>query len=173
MQNFVGEQIKFLLGIIVSGMLCGIVYDIIRERRKLFYLGNIYVNIEDIIFCIFTGIVFLTVTFYLNSGVIRITGFLGIIIGEFIYFLLIRNHVRNFFIILAKLIKKLLIFIIRIFFFPIKLVKRLLKKPICIFVWYVGGHFKRINNRIKTMKKMLENRLKIINIFIRKSSKKH
>jgi len=173
MQNGVEEQIKFLFFIVISGMLCGIVYDIIRARRKLLNLANICVNIEDIIFCIFTGIVFLTVTFYLNSGIIRISGFFGIIFGEIIYFLLIRNRVRNFFIILAKLIRKISIYLLKIILFPFKFIKHLLKKPIYITVWYVGGRLRRIRAKIRFSAKIVENRLKIINIFMRKRAKKH
>ena len=167
------EQIKFLVIIFLSGMLCGIVYDVIRARRKLLDLGNICVNVEDTIFCIFSGIVFLTVTFYLNSGVIRISGFFGIIFGEFIYFLLIRNRIRNLFIFIAKKTKDLFIIILKIILFPLKLFERLLRKPVHIAVWYVGGRLRKVKYKFKLSGNKIKKHIKLISIFARKRSKKH
>lgn len=173
MQYGVIEQIKFILIIFLSGMFCGLVYDMIRARRKLLDLGDIYVNIEDTIFCIFSGIVFLAVTFYLNSGVIRISGFFGIIFGEFLYFLLIRNKIRNFFIFLAKKINELLILIIKITLFPVKLFDRLLRRPVHIAVWYVGGRLRKVKYKFKSSGEKLKKHIKLISIFTRKRAKKH
>ena len=168
MQNNVGEQIRFLLVIIASGMGCSLVYDIIRARRKLFNLGNICVNIEDIIFCVFTGIIFLTVTFYLNSGIIRISGFFGIISGELLYFFLIRNRMRNFFIFLAKQLFKIFTLFLKIVVFPAKLINRLFRKPVYIAAWYVGGYMRKFKYKLRISGNIAKNHIKIINIFVRK-----
>lgn len=173
MENGVEEQIVFLLSIILSGMGCGLVYDIIRARRKLLNLGNIYVNIEDVIFCIFTGVVFLAVTFYLNSGIVRTSGFFGIIFGELLYFLLIRNRIRNLIIVITKKIIKILILAVKIIVFPIRLVKRLLKKPIYIVAWYVSGHVKKVKSKLKLIGSRAGNHIKLFGIFVGKRSKKH
>ena len=173
MQNGIEEQIRFLIAVFLSGMLCGLVYDVFRARRKLLRLSNIYVNAEDVIFLIITGIIFLAVTFYLNSGVIRVSGFFGLRSGELVYFLLFRNHVRNFLIFLAKKIYKLLIIILRILFLPIKIIIRLFKKPVYIAAWYAGGRIKKTKSKLRIFKNIIKNRIKLINLFVKKKAKKH
>ena len=169
----IDNQLKFLISVILSGMLCGVVYDIIRARRKLFDFGNICVNIEDIIFCIFTGIVFLSVTFHLNSGIIRISGFFGIILGEFIYYLLLRNYIRNFFIYIAKKIYTLFIIIIKIFLLPIRILKHLLRKPVHITIWYINRHLRKNKSIILLLLERIKQRVKILKLFMVKRGKKH
>lgn len=167
------EQLSFLLGTIGAGLLCSLFYDIIRVRRKLINLGNLCVNIEDVFFCIFTGIVFLFVTFYLNSGIIRISGLSGIIIGEIFYFVILRNKVRNLLIFLVKLLVKFISLILNILIFPFKLIRHIFKRPVCIAIWYVGGKFKKIKSKLKLIIDSLKNKAKIISLFTGKRVKKH
>lgn len=173
MQNGVEEQIRFLLGVVLSGIGCGLIYDIIRARRKLFNWGNICVNIEDIIFCLFTAVVFLTVTFYLNSGVVRVSGFFGILFGELMYFLIIRNRIRNFFVFAAKKLYWGFNKILKILFFPLKLIVHIIIKPVHIVAWYAGGRIRKLKYKARLILSKIKNHLKIINLFVVKRAKKH
>ncbi len=173
MQDGTFFEIRFLLAVYLSGMLCGFVYDFLRARRKLLNLGNIYVNIEDIIYCLFTGIIFLIVTFFLNNAQIRLSGFLGLFVGEFTYFFILRNRMRNFLVFVFGKIFKILLFTLKILLLPIILLNRLLKRPVGIVVWYAGGKIKIAKSKFSTIKNLAKNRCKIANIFIKKGAKKH
>ncbi len=81
----------FIIFVIV-GMIIGILFDFFRVLRKSIKTNDIVTYIEDILFCIMTGIILLYSIFTFNSGEIRIYLFIGLLFGGLIYMLSISKY---------------------------------------------------------------------------------
>ena len=168
MVHGINEQIKYIIATFLTGLIIGFLYDFLRARRKLINFGNICVNIEDILFCVSSGFLFLTITFYFNSGDIRIGGFFCVFLGILSYFFVLRNRMVNLIVVVTVYFKKLLTSILKIIAFPVKIVVRLFKKPIEIIIWYTGGGIKKTKRVVKTLIFKQKKLLSMLNLFIRK-----
>lgn len=86
------QSYVFLVFVIV-GMIIGILFDFFRILRKSMKTKDFVTYIEDILFCIITGIIIIYSIFYFNSGEFRIYMFIGLLIGCSIYLLTISQYV--------------------------------------------------------------------------------
>ena len=103
------EQLTIFIYFIITGMVLGIIFDIFRILRKSFKTSDIVTNIEDIIFGITTGIILLVSIFLFNNGELRLFIFIGIILGTFIYMLLISRYFIKLNVAIINLVKKIII----------------------------------------------------------------
>lgn len=78
---------------ILNGIVIGILFDFFRILRKSMKTKDFVTYIEDILFCIITGIIIIYSIFYFNSGEFRIYIFIGLLIGCSIYLLTISQYV--------------------------------------------------------------------------------
>ena len=92
MEQGITEQLEFLSAVFCSGILFGFLYDILRAKRRLFKASGVFVNFEDILFCLICGSILLLVIFYLNSADVRISAFIGAGAGAFLYFYILKNN---------------------------------------------------------------------------------
>ena len=74
---------------IINGIIIGILFDFFRILRKTFKTSDLITYIEDSLFWILTGIIILYSIFVFNNGEIRFFIFFGIILGVFLYMLLL------------------------------------------------------------------------------------
>lgn len=110
------EQIKILLLFILTGVVIGILFDIFRILRKSFRTPDILTYIQDFTFWILSGLILLYSIFKFNNGELRAYVFFGIILGVFIYMLLLSKHIINFFVKLISIIKSAVRYPIRILY---------------------------------------------------------
>ncbi len=171
MEQGVSKQLIYLSAIILTGILSGFLYDVLRAKRRLVKSGKVCINLEDILFLIICGVIMLFVTYFYNSGEIRISSFFGMIFGTGMYFLILRNRMVNLLVKIILYVKKLIILVVKIVFFPIRIILRLFKKPVYIFCWVVGGKFRRFKTIIRVNFFKILQRAKILNIFTKKPVK--
>lgn len=171
MEQGVSNQLIYLSAVILTGILSGFIYDILRAKRKLVKSGRVCINIEDVFFLIICGGVMLFVTYFYNSGEIRISSFFAMIIGTGLYFLILRNRMVNFLVKIILYVKKFIIFVIKIIFIPVRIILRLFRKPVYIFCWVVGGRLRRFKTIIRINYLKIMHRAKILNIFTKKPRK--
>ena len=124
------EQLTIFICFIITGMILGIIFDIFRILRKSFKTSDFVTNIEDIIFGITTGIVLLIAIFLFNNGELRLFIFIGIILGTFIYMLLISRYFIKLNVAIINLVKKIIILLTKPFIILLKLIKRIFLRPI-------------------------------------------
>jgi len=168
MEHGVFEQIIYLMAVIFSGGLIAFLYDILRASRKIFKQGVITVNLEDIIFCVLCGLIIFSVTFYYNSGEIRLGTFFGAGLGAFVYFWILRNNIVKILVMCADILSKFSKYVFKILMFPLIFCLRLFKRPVNIIFWYAGGRIKKIKSIIKVNTYKNLKKWKILKLFMRK-----
>lgn len=129
------SQAMLFLLFALDGVIIGILFDFFRILRRSFSTGNILTAIEDILFWICVGIIFLYSIFVYNNGAIRGYMFLGIFCGAILYLITLSKIFIKINVCILNFIKQIITIIIRILSAPIKIVVNILikflLKPIC------------------------------------------
>ena len=86
------EQLISFIYFIIVGIVLSVIFDIFRILRRTIKTSDIVTNIQDILFCIITGIIILFSIFYFNNGQLRLYVFLGLIIGITLYMIFISKY---------------------------------------------------------------------------------
>lgn len=152
----------------INGIIIGILFDIFRILRKIIKTSDIFTYLEDIIFWILTGTIILYSAFVFNNGQIRLFMFLAIILGCFIYMILLSSKVIKINVTIINFIKQILLKILKIlalpFLFIYKLLKKLLLHPIILIFINIRKKclyfYKKISNNSK-IKSKDKNKIKI------------
>lgn len=147
------EQINTLLIFILTGIVIGILFDIFRILRKSFRTPDILTYIQDFTFWILSGLILLYSIFKFNNGELRAYVFFEIILGVFIYMLLLSKHIIIFFVKLISIIKSVVSY-------PIKILCNFFKKYIFIRFCKIK---KKISNFISKKYNKCKKNDKIIN----------
>lgn len=155
------NQLLFMGAGVISGFLMSFVYDILRAKRKMSRSGALLVNLEDIIFILFSGFVFLYITYEFNSGTVRLTGFLTVASGGILYFFIFRNKMVGFICTVSKLVLKILIF-------PFAAIWRIFRKPVRIIAWRTGSFCGGLKRKCKAAAGLAKRRILLINLFVKK-----
>ena len=128
------EQLISFIYFIIVGIILSIIFDIFRIFRRTIKTSDIVTNIQDILFCIITGIILLFSIYYFNDGNLRLYIFIGIFFGITIYMLFISKYFIKINVSIINFIKK----IIHLILIPIKLLlkftKKLIFKPISFII---------------------------------------
>ena len=130
----INNQAQLFLVFIINGIIIGILFDFFRILRKSFKTNDITTYIEDFLFWILTGFSILFTLFKFNNGEIRLYMFFAIAIGILFYILIFSSYIIKlnvsiiFF--LKKTIKKILFYIYIPIKFILKIVKKIIFKPI-------------------------------------------
>ena len=93
---------------ILTGMIIGILFDIFRIFRKNFKTIDSITYIQDFLFWILTGIILLYSIFAFNNGELRGYIFVGIILGIFLYMLILSKPFVRISSKIISLMKKIL-----------------------------------------------------------------
>lgn len=157
------NQAYIFIIFVIVGIIVGIIFDFFRILRKSFKTKDFVTYVEDIIFCILTGLILLYSIFKFNSGEIRIYMFLGVLIGCSLYMLTISIYFIKINVFILTALTNILKKIISILYIPFKYLKKIFTK---IF-------FKPISFIIINIRKMMSNAFtKSKNIFKNKKIKK-
>lgn len=161
MDNPINQMYLFLV-YLICGSIIGIFFDIFRILRKSFKTTDFITYIEDLIFGFITGIFVLFMIFIFNNGVLRFYIFLAIILGLILYFLTISKIFINISVNILVTIKKFIIKIFSLLFYPIKLIFKFIKqyfskvilKPFRILIINIKGFYIKILKFLKKYKKL-------------------
>ncbi len=127
------QAYTFIIFVIV-GICIGVLFDFFRILRKAFNTKDFITYIEDILFCILTGIILLYSIFKFNSGEIRLYIFIGLLFGVIIYMLSISK------------------FFVKINLFVIEKIKQIFK-PISFVIINVRKILSKISLKMEYLKK--------------------
>ena len=159
----VTNQANLFLIFIINGLIIGLVFDVFRILRKSFKTSDIITVAEDILFWIITGVIVLYSIFVFNNGQIRFFMFIGIFLGVMLYMLILSKYIIKVSVTIITILKKIVLFIIKILIYPFKTIykitKKLLKKPILFCIINLKKNIRQIatKNKIKKQKKIGEN----------------
>lgn len=146
------EQLISFIYFIVVGIILSIIFDIFRILRRTIKTSDIVTNIQDVLFCIITGIIILFSIFYFNKGELRLYIFIGIILGIIFYMIFISKYFIKINVEIINFIKKIIYLILKPFIFILNFTKSLFFKPISFII---------INMKCFTIKNLQKNRKKI------------
>ena len=85
MRILISEQCLYFLYSILLGALIALFYEPLRFLRVLFCHKTPLIAVEDFLYCIFSAICFLFLTYALSYGEIRWFGVLGTLSGALLY----------------------------------------------------------------------------------------
>lgn len=112
------EQAKIFCIFLVLGIITAILFDIFRIVRKNIKTNYLITSIEDVIYILIVGFLFLKSLIVFCNGNIRFYIFFAFFIGIITYLLTIKNFCD----IIISVIVKTVIFIIKITVLPIKFI---------------------------------------------------
>lgn len=156
------HQVNVFFIYVLSGIICGIFFDIQRILRKRFAAGSTRTLVEDFIFAVFT--VFMTIApgFIYNNGEMRYYQIVGILCGGILYAVTLSRAVMKLlsflFFLAEKIIIKPAVKICLILTVPIKAVIRKVKK-LKNFTKQVQ---KKLLRHSKKRRKALKKRIKML-----------
>lgn len=139
------EQLISFVYFIIVGIILSIIFDIFRILRRTIKTSDIVTNIQDILFCIITGIIILISIFWFNNGELRLYIFISIILGITFYMIFISKYFIKINVIIINFIKKILYLLIKPFILLLNITKKLFFKPISFII---------INVKCFTLKKL-------------------
>jgi len=128
------EQLISFIYFIIVGIILSIIFDIFRILRRTIKTSDIVTNIQDILFCIITGIIILFSIFHFNKGQLRLYIFIGLSLGITFYMIFISKYFIKINIIIINFIKKGLYFLIKPFILLLNITKKLFLKPISFII---------------------------------------
>ncbi len=158
------NQAYLFLIFTVNGIIIGLLFDFFRILRKTMKTKDIVTYIEDFIFWILTGAIILYSIFTFNNGEIRFYMFFAILLGAITYLLFVSKYVIkiNVTIItfLKKVILKIVYFVSIPFLFIVKILKKLLMKPVLFCIVNIRNNFTKLGKKIFHFSKKDKNYVK-------------
>lgn len=156
------EQMQVFLICILSGMLCGVFFDIQRFLRKLHSAGKVRTMIEDVLLAIVSIATVLGFGLRFNNGEIRYYQVAGSISGVLLYAAFLSRITMKIFDVLRIVIRKIILVpLIKIYLLvkkPIKRIAVLLKKVFSA----LKRRIKKVFSGVKKRRKHLKKRMKML-----------
>lgn len=87
MADLIYDEAHLFLVCFVLGVLLAMVYDGVRILRLLFHHWDWLVDVEDLLYWIFTAWIVFRTLFYYNQGMLRGYAFVGMFLGVILYLL--------------------------------------------------------------------------------------
>lgn len=128
------EQLISFIYFIVVGIIISIIFDIFRIFRRTIKTSDIVTNIQDILFCLITGIIVLLSIFCFNKGELRLYIFIGIAIGVAFYMIFISKHFIKINVTIINFIKRIIYLLFRPFIIILNFTKKLFFKPFSFII---------------------------------------
>lgn len=91
------REVIVFLWFVLDGMIGGMFFDLLRAIRYNRKCGDLIVYLEDILFWILLFASSIWLTYFLDSGQIRMYMIIGIFLGMFLYFLTLTKFVYKLF----------------------------------------------------------------------------
>ncbi len=151
------NQAYVFLIFIFNGLVIGILFDIFRIIRKSFKTSDLRTNLQDILFWILTGLIFLYSIFKFNNGELRAYIFLGVFLGVALYMLLFSKIFIKVNLFIVKIIKQVFKYI---FITPIKYIFKFIRKVVLAPISFTFINLRKALSNFKKKIMTLNNKKK-------------
>ena len=156
----IANQVYVFLYCIVAGLSIGLLFDVFRLSRKYIDTKDMVTYIEDIVFWFLVGGIVLVTVHLSNNGQLRGFVFLGIILGVVFYFLL-----------LSKLLMKMLSNVIEIMIKILEIIIRFVARPAKFVFKIIYSPIKYILMKVGTAKKISTKLMRVLRMYIERVCK--
>ncbi len=147
---------------ILSGVACGVFFDVQRSIRKVLEAGKIRTLFEDLLFALICTAAAIIVAFCFNRGEMRYYQVLGFVGGVLFYAAFLSSLTVKILIRIYKLLELLIInpalLILRIIMLPFAKIFLILKR---IYI-KINAYLRKFSQRLKEQKKKLKKRMKML-----------
>lgn len=155
-----GVDLGYFLWSLVLGAVLALLYDVLRSGRRLVPGSVLRVNLEDVFFVLFAGVLFFFIAYDKNGGCLRIQGFLGTGIGIFGYYVVFRDRMVRGMVWVSQLVMQVFCWVLRVVLLPVRVVFRLLSKPFLVIAWYSKKSMDKVESVKRRRQKLKELRAK-------------
>lgn len=125
----VSNQIFVFLSCVLLGMILGLLFDVFRIVRRTTPAGTVATATEDMLFWLLAALLVFLALLFLNDGQSRIFEWLGIAIGGMLYLSVFSRLVIAASMHVIHALKTVFRWILFLLLFPVRLLFRILKKP--------------------------------------------
>ena len=152
MSGSIELELKFFASVLVTGVILGLVYDILRIVRRIVKHGVIMIAVEDAVFWMIAGVAAFCVIFAENDGNVRWFAIAGLAAGMTAYFAtisrLIVKYISWILIKLKEIICKIVVFLCK----PLKKIAKKIKIGIMIQYKYRKERTENYGKKKQTFK---------------------
>ncbi len=152
-----GPDPWYFIWSLVCGMALGLLYDVLRIKRKLIKTPDIVVNIEDILFIIFSGSVAAGLAYAVNNGFFRIYSMISMVLGFVLYRLTVGRRVVNLFVHLYNGLCCVISKMVNVLLMPVRYVIKLTGGAVFITIRGFRSKINVIKSHKKREKKKINN----------------
>lgn len=138
MELKLGPDVSYFLWAFAGGVALAFLYDFVRAVRRIKKESDFAVNAVDVVFVLGAGLCLALEAYFVNNGKFRIYSVFSMLCGFFIYRAVIGDRLRNIEEAVIRFLLKVLFFVIKVVFVPIRCILRLVGKPILIFSKKIG-----------------------------------
>lgn len=118
------REIVIFSSSLLSGVIIGVIYDMLRRIKRLLGCSSLLVDIGDVITFLMLSLCAYYAVYIINDGKIRWYEIFGIFSGFFMYMSTLSPYVIRFFVTFERVIKRILMF-----------AKKILSPVIRLFLW--------------------------------------
>lgn len=165
----ISEQAFLFLTCVQTGIIMGMLYDLIRIFRKIIHHPNWVVQIEDLLYWVTCGCFAFIMLYWENYGQIRLFVFLGILIGSVLYFCTFSILFMRIATLIINWTKKAIRRLIHFILIPIKCIIGLIRIPINYILRIYNiinrnrrAHMRKVKTKWRRRRAKLRTQLKII-----------
>ena len=157
-----GVDLDYFLWSFLCGAVLALSYDVIRTMRRVSKRSVFGINAEDMLFMFFAGALMFYIAYTKNSGRLRWHGFLGTAGGFFAFRIIFKDRIVKCMIFIYEAFAVLLTKIIKIIMLPVRLVCKMISKPLTVIGWYSRRKISAVNNaaKVRCEKRRIKSSLK-------------
>ncbi len=145
-------QLLFLLWSLAAGGAIALLYDILRTSRRVVKTPDAVITLSDALFILAATLMLLCTAFFKNGGEVRWYGILATVLGFVLYKLIFKDFFVRLFVRAVGIIKQIIIFLLKIIFFPIKIIFRIFGRPVRFVAWHTGKLASSVRSRVRVVR---------------------
>lgn len=142
-------QLFLFFAFFTIGAVFALIYDMLKVSGRLVPGRSFFVVLKDVLFWLVVTVVMFAGCLKFNDGEFRFFMFVGVLLGALVYFKTISRFVVIVLGFIADCIKKTVTFMFGIFVLPLKLLLRIVNKPVFIAFSFTRKRLLKLIEKIK------------------------
>ena len=142
-------QLFLFFAFFTIGAVFALIYDMLKVSGRPVSGRSFFVVLKDVLFWLVVTVVMFAGCLKFNDGEFRFFMFVGVLLGALVYFKTISRFVVIVLGFIADCIKKTVTFMFGIFVFPLKLLLRIVNKPVFIAFSFTRKRLLKLIEKIK------------------------
>ena len=142
-------QLFLFVVFFMAGTVFAFVYDAVKVSGRFVPANSFFSVLKDVFFWIISTIFIFALCLKFNDGEIRFFMLAGVFLGALVYFNTISRAVILVLGFVADVVKKVFLFVFRLIFMPVRLLLKLVNKPVFVAVSFTKNSFVKLIKKLK------------------------